>query len=122
MVASALQGEVNIEIFGESRDLPEMNRDLLNKYTKEFFMKNSTWGDISSIDVYFKRFEASYLGKPLVFCNVTLNTMHGIVSEHGSAWGVKSALKQAMKNSIIKIEKLAEEKVFGMYGGIEALA
>src|SRR3989344_2990741 len=113
MVTGNVEGGVNIEVSGELRDMPEFNRDALIDYINSFLSKYAVIGDITNTDIYFKKFEASHLGRPLVFCNVTLNTQHGIISEHGSAWGIKQALRQAMKYSLAKMDKLAEEQALG---------
>ena len=116
MIASTtIMGEVNIEASEELRDMPEFNRDALMDYINSFLSKYTVAGEISHTDIYLKKFEASHLGRPLVFCNVTLSTQYGIISEHGSAWGIKQALRQAMKSSLFKMEKFAEEQALGTY-------
>ena len=121
MIVGNIEGGINIEVSGEIRDMPEFNRDALIDHVNGFLSRQSVAGDISYADIYLKRFEASHLGKPLVFCNVTINTQYGIISEHGSAWGIKQALREAMKNSLDKMEEISEEQMLGSYAEAEAL-
>lgn len=122
MIKAILGDIVNVEISGEFREIPEFNREAIADQVSSMLNKYTNTEDISYINVYIKRFEAINMGKPLIFCNVTINTAFGIVSEHGSAWGVKQALNQAMKNCLVNIEKTAEEHLMGEYSQPEIFA
>jgi|SRR3989344_8710065 len=118
----AEEWSINVELSGDLGEMGELKRNVIVEHVNNFLSKYAISEEIEYIDVYIKKFDALHLGRPLIFCNITFNTQYGIVAEHGTAWGSKQALKQAMKNSMLTMEKLAEEQLLGFYGQPEVFS
>ena len=120
LVEASLMGEIEIDFSGEYRDLPEFNRSTMKEYIKSFVSRYGGEKEVFEITVYLKNFEASYFGRPLVFCSLAANTEFGLVSSSSTGWGLKQALRQGLKSLLLEVTKLNQKELYGKHA--EAIA
>ncbi len=119
MITGGVQGDINIEFsadFGDgSSEIIDLGRTELIDYVNGIMGRYTVADEIICIDVYLKKFSTQYIGRSLVFCNIALSTPYGIVSEHGSGWSIKKAVKNALVAALASMEKAAEYSIAGKY-------
>lgn len=113
-------GRIEVEFSGEFRDFVDFNRDALKEYTTNFIRRYGEEKEIFDVSIYLKKFEASYFGRPLVFCSLAANTEFGLVSTSSTGWGLKQALRQGLKGMLLEIHKLNERELYGQYAEASA--
>ena len=105
-------GEIDVDFFGDFRGIIEFNRDEMSDYIKRFIDKYGRRVEIYDVSVYIRKFEASYVGKPLIFCNIAANTEFGLISSTGTGWGFKQALRQGLKAALAEVSNLLEKEIY----------
>ena len=115
---------IDVEFFGDAKGLPDFDRNVLMDFVNRFVGKYGGKSEIFDVSVYFKRFEANYFGKPLIFCNIAMNTDYGLVSTTSTAWGLRQSLRQGLKSALVEAQKLGESESYGRFAGVaeEAIA
>ncbi len=106
------KGEIDIDFFGDFRNLVEFNKEAMSDYINRFIDKYGRRVAIYDISVYIRKFEASYIGKPLIFCNIAANTEFGLVSSTGTGWGLNQAIRQALKTTLAEVHKSLEKEIY----------
>jgi len=91
------------------------DRDTLREYMEKFLVEYGDETEVFDLNVYFKVFESSYFGKPLLFSSIAANTAYGLVSVNAIDWGLKKSLKASLKSLILEVNKLAEKNIYGEY-------
>ncbi len=114
------EGGIDVDFSGEFRDLSEFNKEGLKSYIVNFLSKYGELKEIFEVSVYLKKFDATYFGKPLIFCSLAANTEFGLVSASSTGWGLKQSLRQSLKSLILDMHKLNERELYGKYS--EAIA
>jgi len=110
----AHQSLVDVDFFGDLGNLSKFNKEELMNFVNRFVEKYGNKKEVFDVSVYLKRFEANYLGKPLIFCNLALNTQFGLVSATSTSWGLKQVLRDS-KNALSEMRKLSEKEAYGIY-------
>lgn len=115
------EGLVDVEFFGEIKDF---DRSVLGDFVNKFIDKYGNKKEIFDVSVYFKKFEANYFGKPLIFCNIAMNTGAGLISSTATGWGLRPSLRQGLKSALVEVHKAGEKEMYGQYAAVpeEALA
>ncbi|MBS3167527.1 hypothetical protein J4216_00175 [Candidatus Woesearchaeota archaeon] len=112
--------KMEIDFSGDFDGIPDFNRKALEKFMESFIQKYGDESEIFEISVYVKKFDSSYFGKPLVFCNFAANTSYGLVSTNMVDWGLKKAVRGCLKSLVFEINRLAERELYGEYAEIPA--
>ncbi len=115
-------GKIDVDFSGDFESLPDFNRKALVDYINRFIKRYKEDKDIFGVSVYIKRFEAKYLGKPLIFCNMAVDTIFGSVSAASTGWGLKQAIKQSIKSLTGEVHKIEEKEFLGVHAPTEILA
>ncbi len=105
--------------FTNETNMVELDREVIIDYIMRVVNKYGLGAEINNVDVYIKKFATSHLGRNLYFCNISLETHYGFVTEHGSGWTIKNSLRQALGNALEVMDRTAAESIFGRYGDIE---
>src|SRR3989338_3224087 len=113
MIVGSMKSSTDIAFCGDEALMNSVGKDNLRNHIDSFLGSYSIAGDIIDVLVYCKKFEKS--ARPLVFTSLTINTTFGPVSSYGIDYNAKQALKIALRNAILELEKVAMEKLYGKY-------
>ncbi len=112
------RGRISIDFSGDSGEFVDFNKVDLKKHIENFVKRYCDESEILDVSVYLKKFEASYFGKPLIFCSFAVNTTYGLVSSSVVDWGLKKAINTCLKSMNLEINKLAEREIYGEYAEV----
>lgn len=111
----------DVELAYEFNRLSERHRQKVISQVNGIIEKSHAKDPIESIWLEFHKVYPVYFGKNLIFCNVSLNMTDNIITEYGSGWTVKKAVRNALKRALINANKIRRRDEVSEYITQEAL-